>query len=230
MDGRDYGYAIDRARFDDALWRLAARRPVGDGPAGLFRDRSPARRRARDRCARPHDRRAHGNADGGLRGGRGRPLQPRGAQGGAREHDEHAEYPTTLYYAYWQGAAPYDAGGPTCHIYAPGYGLGFLIMDSADGSLCVAVEGQSAIVDPGSAGAEAFYMDLLRRYPRVWRRLAGATRVTDVRGMRKVGNLYRQAGGPGWALRGRRDPPEGSAWTGRGFTTRCSRRRRWARR
>src|SRR5690242_5212180 len=26
--GRDYGYAIDRARFDDALWRTAAREPT----------------------------------------------------------------------------------------------------------------------------------------------------------------------------------------------------------
>src|SRR5205085_129677 len=25
--GRDYGYAVDRARFDDALWRTAARQP-----------------------------------------------------------------------------------------------------------------------------------------------------------------------------------------------------------
>jgi flavin-dependent dehydrogenase len=213
VDGRDYGYAIDRARFDDALWRVAARQESvtarqGFSVTDLLRD---------------------GERVTGVRGHTmGGPTETLtadcvvGADGrfslvarkaGAQEHDAHAEYPTTLYYAYWQGAAPYDAGGPACHIYAPGYGLGFLIMDSADGALCVAVEGQSTIIDPGSAGAEAFYMDLLRRYPRVWRRLAGATRVTDVRGMRKVGNLYRQAGGPGWALVGdaihQKDPLDG---------------------
>src|SRR5439155_12210107 len=56
--------------------------------------------------------------------------------------DEHADVPTTLYYAYWKNYEPYDAEGPACHIYGPGAGYGYLIMDSADGTLCVAIEGE----------------------------------------------------------------------------------------
>jgi flavin-dependent dehydrogenase len=57
------------------------------------------------------------------------------------------------------------------------------------------------------------YDRLVRQHPRIWRRLQKAQLVTGVRGMRKIGNLYRQAGGPGWALVGdavhQKDPLDG---------------------
>ena len=50
-------------------------------------------------------------------------------------------------------------------------------------------------------------------HPSVRARLKNARRVTDVHGMKKIGNLYRQAGGPGWALVGdalhQKDPLDG---------------------
>jgi flavin-dependent dehydrogenase len=56
-------------------------------------------------------------------------------------------------------------------------------------------------------------MALVRQHPRLWRRLAHAERVTRVHGMRNVGNLYRAASGPGWALVGdalhQKDPLDG---------------------
>jgi flavin-dependent dehydrogenase len=132
---------------------------------------------------------------------------------GAATLHEEATVPTTLYYAYWRNVAPYDAAGPAVYVYGPGAGYGFLLMESADGLTCVCVEGQSALLEPGEQKVEAFYEQLLQRHPRVARRLAGATRATKVHGMRKVGNLYRTAGGPGWALVGdalhQKDPLDG---------------------
>ncbi|HMA37587.1 MAG TPA: NAD(P)/FAD-dependent oxidoreductase [Chloroflexia bacterium] len=211
--GRDYAYAIDRARFDDALWRTAAHQPGVTARANFS---VVDLLRAGERVTGVRGHTPGGPSEvftaGCVVGADGRfSLVARKVD--ARPHDVRDHVPTTLYYAYWRHAQPYDADGPTCQIFAPGYAYGFLIMDSADDTLCVAVEGQAGVIDPGAAGAETLYMELLRKHPRVWRRIAQATRVGDVHGMRKVGNLYRAAGGPGWALVGdalhQKDPLDG---------------------
>ncbi|MDQ5851099.1 MAG: NAD(P)/FAD-dependent oxidoreductase [Chloroflexota bacterium] len=200
--GRDYAYAIDRARFDDALWRHASRFPSvtarqnftvtdllwqGERVAGV-------------RGSRPGGRDEVFTAACVVGAGGRYGLVARKAR--ARTFEERAELPTTVYYAYWSNAEPYDERGPVVHLHVPGHGYGFLLMDSADDTLGVGIYGQSAILDSRAAGPEALYMQLLRDQPRVWRRLAKAERVTEVRGMRNVGRLYRTAGGFGWALVG----------------------------
>jgi flavin-dependent dehydrogenase len=75
-------------------------------------------------------------------------------------------------------------------------------MDSADGRLGVGIYGQTALLELGETKVEAFYIKRLREHPRVWRRLCRAERITPIRGMRNIGNLYRQGSGPGWALIG----------------------------
>ncbi len=213
LDGRDYGYAIDRARFDDALWRNAARFPGVTALQGfavtdlLWQD------------GRVVGVRGHGSGEpeqifraACVVGADGRfSLVARKA--GAETKDEVTSFPTTLYYAYWTNVEPYDDHGPAVHVFGPGYGHGFLLMDSADGSTCVAVEGQSAILDPGELKPAEFYLNLVRQHPRIWRRLENASQITGVHGMRNIGNLYRSAGGPGWALVGdalhQKDPLDG---------------------
>ncbi|MCS7070117.1 MAG: hypothetical protein NZM00_01315, partial [Anaerolinea sp.] len=132
---------------------------------------------------------------------------------GAAERDVHEENPTTLLYAYWAGVDPYDDQGPAAVAYGEGRGYGFLVMDSADGTTAVGIEGRSALLETGPGGAEEFYLSMLRAQPALWKRLERARRVTDVRGMKKVGNLYRTPGGPGWALVGdayhQKDPLDG---------------------
>lgn len=211
--GRDYGYAIDRVRFDDALWRHAARFPSvrarqqfavadlvwEDGRVTGIRGRAPGG---------PEEVFTAGcvvGADGRFS------LVARKVN--AQVLDERSDLPTTVYYAYWRHAEPYDDEGPCIHTFGPGYGYGFLLMDSADGTLGVVIEGQSAILNAEAGGAEALYLRLLMEQPRLWRRLAGAQRVTEVRGMKRIGNLYRTGGGPGWALTGdavhQKDPLDG---------------------
>lgn len=211
--GRDYGYAIDRARFDDALWRHAARLPtvatrqifaVTDllwhgGRVSGVRGRSP------------------GQADeaftaGCVVGADGR-FSLVARKVGARVFDERADLPTTLYYAYWKSAEPYDDDGPAIHMVGGGQEFGIMLMDSADGWTGVVVEGRAPTLGAEPGRTEALYMAMLRSHPRAWRRLANAERVTEVRGMRRVGNFYRAGGGPGWALTGdavhQKDPLDG---------------------
>lgn len=203
--GRAYGYGIDRARLDAELWRVAAATPNVT---------------VRDRCG-VTDLWWEGAQVVGIvaQGEKIRAPLVVGADGrfslvarkvGAALHDEHPAHPTSIFYAYWENVAPCaDGGGPAFHMLNSGKGFGLLVMESADGTAAVTVEGQMARL----AGGAAHYEPLLRGEPYVWQRLAGARRVTDVRGMKNIGNGYRPAGGPGWALVGdavhQKDPLDG---------------------
>jgi hypothetical protein len=91
----------------------------------------------------------------------------------ACSYDQRADMPTTIYYAYWRNVAPYDDQGPLIMSYGSGRGYGYLLMDSADGMTCVAVEGRSDALELGDekgefcgklfagAGAEGWHMSRL---------------------------------------------------------------------
>lgn len=211
--GRDYAYAVDRSRFDATLWDNALRFPTvtgwqnfsvtdllwdGDqvtGIVGLDAGKQEKRLTARLVVG----------ADGRFS------LVAR--KTGAETRDEHEAYPASIYYAYWKNVQPYDDGSATAVGYGGEPGLGYLLMDSAENTAAVAVEGQAALLANAPEGAEALYLDLLRRNPLVWKRLEGAEMVTTVRGMKNISNLYRQPGGAGWALVGdayhQKDPLDG---------------------
>ncbi|HET9223893.1 MAG TPA: NAD(P)/FAD-dependent oxidoreductase [Roseiflexaceae bacterium] len=209
--GRDYAYAIDRARFDDALWRTAARQPGVTALQGIVvTDLLRASGRVSGVRARAADGAELSWTADCVVGADGRfSLVARKA--GARDLDRRDDLPTSIYYAYWRSAAPY-ADGPTIQIFGAGRGVGYLLMDSADGATCVAVGGRAALFEGQERPAER-YTRLLREQPQVWRRLAHAEQTSEVRGMRNIGNLYREAGGPGWALTGdalhQKDPLDG---------------------
>ncbi|MFW5692214.1 MAG: NAD(P)/FAD-dependent oxidoreductase [Chloroflexota bacterium] len=213
-DGRDYAYAVDRARFDATLWDLAASLPQvtayqtfnvtdllwdGDrvcGVTGIDADRQQRAFRARLIIG----------ADGRYS------LVARKVK--AVVVDEHDAFPTSLLYAYWRDVRPYKPDGCAVSVaYEGAPGLGYLLMDSADGTTAVVIEGRSDQLEAGPGQAEAFYMATLRENSAVWDRVKSAEMVTDVRGIRRVGNFYRQAGGPGWALVGdayhQKDPLDG---------------------
>ena len=223
--GRDYGYAIDRARFDDALWRNAAGRPTVTARdcfvvTGLVRDG--------DRVTGIRGRAAGGaeetfTADCVV-GADGR-FSAVARMAGAREYDRHDDYPTSIYYAYWKHVAPFDHNGPCVHIFGPGAGFGVLLMESADDHVCVAIEGRTTIFDSADGKPAEVYNGFVRMYPQIWRRLEGAQQATAVNGMRRVGNLYRESGGPGWALVGdalhQKDPLDGQGVFDAVFTARA---------
>src|SRR4051794_32326070 len=178
--GRDYLYAIDRARFDEALWHTAARCPSVDARQG-FAVTDVLR-------TGEHVTGVVGRQTGGVEqrftadcvvGADGR-FSLIARKVGARSYDQRADLPTTIYYAYWRNVAPYDDRGPLIISYGSGRGYGYLLMDSADGMTCVAVEGRSDALELGDEKGAAPYMRLLRSHPRIWRRLANAEQIGEV--------------------------------------------------
>nr|MCU0500044.1 FAD-dependent monooxygenase [Anaerolineae bacterium] len=211
--GRDYGYAVDRARFDEALWDHAAQFPSVTAWQGFsVTDLLWENDTVIGIIGRDADKTEHRLTAGVVIGADGRySLVARKTEAAIR--DEYLDYPSTIYYAYWRDVQPYDDGEPTAVGYAGEGGCGYLLMDSADHTTAVVIEGQSALFENADLPADQFYAALLDRHPLIRARLAQAERVTSVRGIKRVGNLYRQAGGKGWALIGdayhQKDPLDG---------------------
>lgn len=211
--GRDYGYAIDRAHFDDVLWRMAASLPsVTARQPFAVTDLLWQQGAVTGVTGQAPGESAESFTADCVIGADGR-FSTVAHKVNAQPSDLHTEDPTTVYYAAWKDAKPCDDLGAAMQFCKPGNGYFFLLFDTANGLVNVAMEGKSALFSPGPGQVENFYMDMLRSHPLVWRRLAQAERVGPVRGMRNVGNLYRTAGGPGWALVGdalhQKDPIDG---------------------
>lgn len=223
--GRDYGYAIDRARFDAALWRTASRYPSVEAREGFnVTDLLREGDRVTGIVGLDAQKNRHTIKSNLVIGADGRfSLVARTMN--AAVIDEHDTHPTTLYYAYWKNVRPHKGEAATSVAYEGIPGLGYLMMDSADDTAAVCVEGRAELLNPLPGEVNTFYLEMLKSQPAVWERLVDAEMVTDVRGMRKIGNLYRQAGGDGWALVGdayhQKDPLDGQGIYNAVFTAKA---------
>ncbi len=211
--GRDYAYAVDRARFDEALWNTALQHPTVQGRQNFsVTDLAWEGERVVGVIGREKDGPSETLTADVVIGADGR-FSVVARKTNAQERDVHDSHPTTNYYAYWRGVTPYDNQGATAVAYESDGPYGYLVMESADGEAAVGVEGRSDALEAPAGQAETFYLEMLQRNPVLWARFAHAERITSVRGMRQIGNLYRQAGGPGWALVGdayhQKDPLDG---------------------
>lgn len=212
VQGRDYSYAIDRARFDGALWDVAAKHP-----------NITAKQRHTVTAIIQHEGEVQGVEimHDGQRETVHAPLVV-GADGrfstvakqvNAATYHQHDDQPTSIYYAYWRNVSPIRTGEFASHLFSTGGDYGLLIMESADNSAVVVIEGRSDVIQPNGQNATDFYTRFLQQHPRFWERLQHAERITPVHGMKRVSNHYRQVGGVGWALVGdavhQKDPLDG---------------------
>jgi flavin-dependent dehydrogenase len=230
--GRDYAYAIDRARFDAALWDNALRWPTVEGRqnfgvtdllwqgtkvVGVKGHPIPMNKQAGEKVEETFSADVVVGADGRY--------SVVARKVAAKVYDEYTDHPTSLYYAYWKNAKPYDNQGATAVAYEGRPGYGFLVMDSADGQTLIGCEGQADLLNPPPGEVEAFYLELVRGNPKIAARIEQAEMVTDVHGIRRVGNLYRGAGGAGWALVGdayhQHDPLDGQGIYNAVFTAKA---------
>lgn len=212
--GRDYVYGIDRSQFDAVLWDDLARRPSvtardgvglvalsrGDdgGVTGVtVRDRDGHEREIRARCVV--------GADGRFS------MVARKA--GARVLEDFADHTSTVHFATWEGLAPVD-GDPrvTVHVFTTARGIDVLVFPKPNhrATVCTHVRSDRVKLE---GDATAYYLSTVESFPAVARRLAGARRVDDVVGLRRVANRFLEAGGPGWVLVGdalhHKDPVDG---------------------
>lgn len=198
--GRSHVYALDRARFDFALWQCAASTPgvqarPGERVTRLLR--AGARVSGVDTVdAAGRRRQVTARAVVGADGFSSRVAREVGAE--ARLDQGHP--PVTLAYAYWSGVGPFDGRGPLVQFHLRRGGPLFMVMDSADGRTGVLAYGPDLLFVGGPA-AEA-YRRLIAETPAVARRLAHARLETEVRAVRGLRWAARPACGPGWALAG----------------------------
>ncbi len=216
IGGRDYAYAIERARFDHALWDNALGYDTVDGIMGfsvtnLLWDsigKTVIGVEGKHRDSSDKERftsKVVVGADGRFS------MVARKVE--ATERDRSEEHPTTIYYGYWANVKPHDDGDHTAAAYGSEDGsYGYLLMESADDMTCIAIEGRSDVV-AADGNPTDYYIDLLKQNPLVWERVEGAELQTKVHGMKKIGNLFREPGGLGWALVGdayhQKDPIDG---------------------
>lgn len=199
--GRSRFVVVDRADFDGALWESLARCPSvtrrdGWTVTGLVRE---------------------GERVVGVRGrGEGGEVELRaravvGADGrysrvarevGAEVVHAREDVPTHIYYAFWEGVAPFDDGPAVGHVHTSLDGWSFVFMPMSRGRVSVVAQSQSALWEAEAGAPAAVYERALRARPAVWRRLADARRVSAVSGIKRCPNLFREAAGPGWALVG----------------------------
>jgi 2-polyprenyl-6-methoxyphenol hydroxylase-like FAD-dependent oxidoreductase len=132
---------------------------------------------------------------------------------GARVIEEQATHTSTIHFAEWEGLAPATSEGvPALHILSTGHGSNILFFPSAEGRVNVAthVRADRAVV---AGDSEAYYLGRLHALPTAMRRLANARQIGPLRGVRRIANRYREAGGPGWLLVGdavhHKDPIDG---------------------
>jgi 2-polyprenyl-6-methoxyphenol hydroxylase-like FAD-dependent oxidoreductase len=214
MFGRNYVYGIDRRQFDLLLWKNLERFPSvtrreGFSVTEVLRDSSG---RVEGVVGKP----GGGGAEERIRarcvvGADGRYSKVARAVG-ANVVEEEAKHVSTAHYADWKGVAPLREDVRCGHLYTTGRGTDVLIFCMAGGVTSVNTHIRADHVPLGRDPQE-HYLGVLRSFPAVARRLAGAEQVTPLFGMRRIGNGYRKASGPGWALVGDalhfKDPVDG---------------------
>jgi flavin-dependent dehydrogenase len=205
--GRDYAYAVDRARFDGILWEHAAHTPNVTAydefsAVDLIWSGTGADRRVIGIIGKPNGGEPQAYLADVVVGADGRSsLVARKV--GAAMYNVKDEKPVTYYYAYWRGVAPYDLDEPLLLTHGNLQGFGYLMMDSADGTTAVTVGGYTPTWEQiDHTDATDLYLKALERAPRFADRLRNAEMVGTVRGLKNVPNYYRQAYGAGWALVG----------------------------
>lgn len=199
--GRDYVTTLERSRFDAALWEHLGRYPSVTREPGF----------AVEEVIREGERvvGVKGRQDGVARelraavvvGADGR-TSPFARMVGAPITEEAEANLGATWFAIWEGLQLGVAEPPGyAAIHTAMRGLNVLIfpLGPARAFVCVHTRADRVRLD---GGAEAFYADRLAALPGVRARLEGATRGSRLLGLKRIGNGFRRAGGPGWALVG----------------------------
>jgi flavin-dependent dehydrogenase len=131
---------------------------------------------------------------------------------GAQVLEEEAKCVSTCYFAEWEGVKPFREGIVCAHIHTTGRGLDVIFFPMPGGRISINVHARADRVDI-KGDAQRYYLDTIRSVPTSAALLEGARQITDLVGVKKIGNGYRQASGPGWVLVGDaihyKDPADG---------------------
>jgi 2-polyprenyl-6-methoxyphenol hydroxylase-like FAD-dependent oxidoreductase len=200
---RNYGYGIDRNRFDTALWERAAQAPnvtahSNFSATGILKENK-------------HVTGIIGKDGAGnevrvtadfLVGADGR-FSWTAREVGAKVVEERNEYIGSSYHAEWENVEPVSAEHPhALAFYNTVKGLLVLLIPIDTRKYIVA---NYLTMDKAAFGPhrlESSYLESLQSVPDVWKRLKNARKVTNVVGVKGIQNGYREPFGDGWVLAG----------------------------
>lgn len=213
MWGRNYLAGLDRQVFDEVLWRSVGRYVSVERREGF----------TVHELVRDGEGRVIGVIGGSDEGER-QTIRARcvvGADGrfsmvarkvGARVTEEEAECVSTVYFAQWEGVPSFYPGVDTIHVHTTGRGLDVPFFGLPEGRTLVNTHHRADAVEI-AGDPQGYYLSTLQSVPEIARRLRHAKQITDVVGVKRIGNGYREPSGPGWVLVGDavhyKDPVDG---------------------
>lgn len=203
--GRSYYYALDRSIFDNALWNHLERYPSVTARAGwsaIEIVRGAAGSVVGIRVRERESKREEVIETDCVIGADGRQSFVARTMDAAIIH-QRTDLDTHAYYGFWENVADYDESGATCaHIHSSADGWGVVFMPISGGRISIMVQAQSDLFEKASGTHAEIYQRALEERPHVWRRLRDARLVSELSGIKRMGNLFRQHGGDDWALVG----------------------------
>lgn len=213
MAGRAHMQGVSRQVLDHVLWEHAGKNSsVTRVEQCSFRDVvRDAQGRVQAVVLALRDGSQHRVATRVLVGADGR-FSPVARKVGAPVVLEKPDHCSTVFYADWTNVAPVTPRGNCAHVFTTARGTDVLFFPMPDGKTSVNTHQRADRVDV-QGDATAYYLQVVQQFPAVARRLAQATRVTDVVGVKHIANGYRKSAGPGWVLLGDalhfKDPVDG---------------------
>ncbi|WP_114792023.1 NAD(P)/FAD-dependent oxidoreductase [Niabella yanshanensis] len=203
VHGRHFLYGIDRQILDEAIWRNLER-----FPSVTQLENFSVRELLVD-----EDGKVSG-VTGMYKGGESKTFSAGAVIGADGRHsvvarkanasitEEVKQYNTAVYYAYWEGVAPYKAQDKEwIQIHSGCNGFSAVVIPASRGLTGVLAQCRHDYFN-APAGADEWYHSTIASFPRVAQRLKNAHQVTPLSGMKNVSNLFRQAAGNGWTLVG----------------------------
>ena len=214
---RNYGYGIDRNRFDTALWQHAANTPnvtahTGFSVTQVLKDG--------ERVTGIVGKDREGNevrATAELVVGADGRFSFVARAVGAQAIEERNEFIGASYHAEWEDVEPISAEHPhTLGFYNTAKGSAVILIPINTRKYIVANYFTLEKANFGAQNLESAYLASLQSIPEVWARLKGARKVTEVVGVKGIQNGYRTPYGAGWALAGDavhyKDPIDGQGF------------------
>ncbi|MCC7451538.1 MAG: FAD-dependent monooxygenase [Anaerolineae bacterium] len=122
---------------------------------------------------------------------------------GAEIIEEYGDNPTASFHAEWEDVEDYSGDYPqaVC-MYNTLKNSAVLCIPIARRKYIIAIYMRSDAAQFGAQGLEDGYLKMLQSITPLWKRLKNARKVTEVIGVKRITNGYRQGTGPGWALVG----------------------------
>lgn len=201
---RNYAYGIDRNLFDRVLWERAAAVEgvtIRDGfsVTRILKDETGT---ARGILGQTNEGESSSYTGDLIVGADGR-FSFSARQFGAKVVEEQNEFTTASYHAEWGNVDDYAPDMPSAvTMYDTTKGFSLLVIPVAERKYIICTYMRAEFANSGRAGHESTYLEGLQRVPHLWNRLKNARQVTDVVGVRRIGNGYRDAYGTNWALVG----------------------------